>query len=43
MCRQNFAGVHTCGIDSHDTAILSAIKIAQKLAPESERLKLFDL
>jgi predicted NAD/FAD-binding protein len=36
-----FAGVHTCGIDSHDTAILSAIKIAQKLAPESKRLKLF--
>ncbi|MDR3647189.1 MAG: FAD-dependent oxidoreductase [Candidatus Babeliales bacterium] len=38
-----YAGVHTCGVDSHDTAILSAIKIAQKLAPDSERLKVFNL
>lgn len=37
-----YAGVHTCGVDSHDTAILSAIKIAQKLAPDSERLKAID-
>lgn len=37
-----YAGVHTCGVDSHDTAILSAIKIARMLAPESSRLKLFD-
>jgi predicted NAD/FAD-binding protein len=33
-----FAGMYTTGIDSHESAILSAINIAQKLAPGSERL-----
>lgn len=32
------AGVYTHDIDSHESAIVSAIKIAQKLAPNSERL-----
>lgn len=32
------AGVYTYDIDSHESAIVSAIKIAQKLNPESERL-----
>lgn len=34
------AGFYTNGIDSHNSAIISAIRIAQKLAPESARLKL---
>lgn len=34
------AGLYTHDIDSHESAIVSAIKIAQKLAPESTRLNL---
>lgn len=34
------AGLYTHDIDSHESAIVSAIKIAQKLAPESDRLNL---
>jgi predicted NAD/FAD-binding protein len=33
-----FAGVYTYDIDSHEDAIVSAINVAQKLAPTSERL-----
>lgn len=33
------AGVYTHDIDSHESAIISGIKVAQALAPESERLK----
>lgn len=34
-----FAGMYTTGVDSHDSAILSAVHIAQRLAPCSQRLK----
>lgn len=34
-----FAGLYTHDIDSHESAIVSAIKAAQYLAPSSERLK----
>lgn len=33
------AGIYTNGIDSHESAIISAINIAKKLAPNSQRLK----
>jgi predicted NAD/FAD-binding protein len=33
-----FAGLHTNGIGSHESAVLSAIKIAESLCPTSERL-----
>lgn len=33
-----FAGHHTHDIDSHESALVSAILIAQKLAPQSQRL-----
>lgn len=35
-----FAGMWTYDNDSHESAIISAIKVAQHLAPESERLKI---
>lgn len=35
-----FAGLYTYDIDSHENAIVSALKLAQQLAPESKRLKL---
>jgi uncharacterized protein len=34
-----FAGVYTHDVDSHESAVLSAIKVAQRLAPQSARLK----
>lgn len=34
------AGIYTRGIDSHESALVSAITIAQELAPNSERLAL---
>jgi predicted NAD/FAD-binding protein len=34
-----FAGVYTQDVDSHESALLSAIKIARRLAPHSTRLK----
>lgn len=34
-----FAGMYTCGVDSHESAILSSMAVAQKLAPRSARLK----
>lgn len=34
-----FAGVYTYDVDSHESAILSAARLAQKLAPNSSRLK----
>jgi predicted NAD/FAD-binding protein len=34
-----FAGVHTHDVDCHESAIVSAVKIAQRLAPETSRLK----
>lgn len=34
------AGIYTSGVDSHDSAIGSAIAIAQQLAPRSKRLQL---
>ena len=34
-----FAGVYTHDVDSHESAVLSAIKVAQRLAPHSARLK----
>jgi uncharacterized protein len=33
-----FAGMYTTGIDSHESAIVSAVKIAEKLSPQSARL-----
>ena len=35
-----FAGNWSYDTDSHESAILSAIEIAQKLAPDSQRLKI---
>ena len=35
-----FAGMHTHDVETHESAIISAIKVAQKLAPTSSRLKL---
>jgi len=35
-----FAGMWTYDNDSHESAIISAIKIAERLAPNSERLKI---
>lgn len=34
-----FAGLYTYDVDSHESAIMSAIRVAQKLAPFSEHLK----
>ncbi len=34
-----FAGIYTYDEDSHNSALVSAIKIAQELAPDSQRLK----
>ena len=34
-----FAGVYTHDVDSHESAVASAIKVAQRLAPHSPRLK----
>lgn len=34
-----FAGLYTYGVDSHDSAIFSAVHIAQRLAPQSRRLQ----
>lgn len=34
------AGIYTHGIDSHESALVSAMKIAKKLAPDSQRYKL---
>ena len=34
-----FAGVHTHDVDCHESAIISSVKIAKKLAPDSARLK----
>jgi uncharacterized protein len=36
------AGVYTHDIDSHESAVISGIKIAQKLAPNSARLSLLN-
>jgi predicted NAD/FAD-binding protein len=33
-----FAGVYTHDVDCHESAILSAVKVARRLAPESSRL-----
>lgn len=35
-----FAGIYTTGLDIHESSIVSAINIAKKLSPESERLKI---
>lgn len=34
-----FAGVYTHDVDSHESAVVSSIKVAQRLAPHSARLK----
>jgi len=34
-----FAGAYAHDIDSHESAILSAIRVARELAPESSNLK----
>jgi predicted NAD/FAD-binding protein len=34
-----FAGMYTHDVDSHESAVTSGIKVAQKLAPQSTRLK----
>ncbi len=36
-----FAGMYTKGIDSHESAITSALSIARQLAPDSDRLSQF--
>jgi len=36
-----FAGLWTAGQDNHESALASAMRIAEKLAPRSERLALF--
>jgi predicted NAD/FAD-binding protein len=37
------AGVYTHDIDSHESAVISAVKIAQVLAPDSARLSMLDV
>ena len=38
-----FAGMWTYNNDSHESAIISAMKVAERLAPASERLKILQL
>jgi hypothetical protein len=35
-----FAGMWTYNNDSHESAVISAIKIAERLAPNSDRLNI---
>lgn len=37
-----FAGVYAAGVNAHESAIVSAIEVAKKLAPNAEKLKLFN-